>query len=122
VAATAFLGGGVAPFLVHEVFEGDDEEGAEAAFAGVGGVEPVMFEEAGEEFLGEVLGVVGGTAAAAGVGVEGVPVAAADGLEGGGGAGGLALGGGEDHRPAGGWKQPGGITGGGLTAHGGHRI
>lgn len=64
-AAAAFEGIGAIPFVGEEAFHGDEEERAEAAAVGVGAEEPVAREEAGEEFLSEVFGVVRGVAALA---------------------------------------------------------
>ncbi len=51
-----------------------------AIFA-VGGIEPAFFEQAAEEFLREVLGVMGRLAAAADIGVKRIPIGAADGFQ-----------------------------------------
>ena len=64
-AAAAFEGIGAIPFVGEEAFHGDEEEGSEAAAVWVGAEEPVAREEAGEEFLSEVFGVVRGVAAVA---------------------------------------------------------
>jgi hypothetical protein len=102
-AAPAFEGVLVVVVVGEEVVEGGEEEGAEFAFGGVDGFEGIGFEEAGEEFLGEIFGEVGGIAAAAEVGIQGRPVEAGELFERGvaeGGGGVVA--GGEDDAPAGG--------------------
>ena len=80
--AFAFLTAGAVPFVDEKMFEGGEEEGAESAAVAVQAGEVIFLEEAGEEFLGEVLGIGAGMALAADVGVEGIPVGVAEFLQG----------------------------------------
>ena len=89
------------PLVGEEVFQGGEEEGAEAAAGAVGVADVVLFEELAEEGLGEVLGVVVVVALAAGEGVEGKPVGLAEVGEGGVGSGADEIAGGEDEGPLG---------------------
>lgn len=99
LAAAAFFAVGFAPFVDEEVVEGFEEEGAEfAAVAGDRG-EDFFLEQAREEFLGEVLGVGGGVAAVADVGVEGIPVTLAKFGQGFAGGGGIFFADGNDLGP-----------------------
>jgi hypothetical protein len=99
----AFEGALVVVVVGEEVVERGEEEGTEFTFGGVDGFKRIGLEEAGEEFLGEIFGEVGGVAAAAEVGVKGRPIEAGeffegDVAEGGGGV----VAGGDDDAPAGG--------------------
>lgn len=106
-AAAAFLRALAVLFVGDEVFQRGQDEGAKAAFGGVGAVEVAAFQEAEEELLGEVLGLIGRGAAAAQVGVERIPVASAERDEGGVGIFTFGIAGGDDQRPSGGWELRG---------------
>ena len=85
--AVALIGG--------KAFEDHEEKRAEAAFGGLGGVEPVAGDESGEEFLDEVFGIVFPVAVMPQPCEERVPVELAEGGEGrfrGGGRGALSRG------------------------------
>jgi hypothetical protein len=45
--------------FAHEFFQRDNEERPQPSLFPVGGIEPAFFEQAAEEFLREVLGVMG---------------------------------------------------------------
>jgi hypothetical protein len=75
----------------HEVLHGAEEIGAKAPPIWGGTDEPTGFDNAGQEGLGEVLGLVGRSASAAGKGVEGAPIGRAEMFEGGAGLGLVAV-------------------------------
>lgn len=102
--AAALLGLGLVPFVSEEPLEGGQQERTEAAFCCVGAGDPVVFQQAREKFLGEVLGVVGLDAAAADIGMEGGPVGSAQGGESVAGAGVVASRR-EDQRPVSGGED-----------------
>src|SRR5262249_24238592 len=62
----------------QEVLAAGEQEGAELPPRRVGVVQKVLLQEPGEELLGQLLGPVGGTDLPAEVGVERIPVAAAE--------------------------------------------
>ncbi len=97
--AAAFLAAGFVPFIGEKVLERGEEEGAETAFFGAEAVEVITFEETGEETLSEILGILAGVAAAADVGVERIPIDAAEFGEGFFGLGRGTVAGGDDGRP-----------------------
>jgi hypothetical protein len=62
---SSFLGGAVSQFVADEALEGAVEETAEAATSAEGAIGEIAAEDdSGEEFLAEVIGFVGGEAAA----------------------------------------------------------
>ena len=67
----------------HEPFEGHEEEGSEAAFFLVGGGKVILFDDLLEKALDEVFGIVRAVAEAADIGIKGIPIGAAKGLQGG---------------------------------------
>src|SRR5258708_20840542 len=71
--------------------QGGEEEGAELAPAAVGQFDIFVFEEAREEVLGDVLGVMRRVALPSGKSINGIPVGLAEPLQGLGGSGGTAL-------------------------------
>ena len=74
LAAAALLRLLFAPFAFGEIIEGTEEERAEPAALRVGDLKILVFEEAGEELLGQVLRVLRSPAEPPRVGVERVPV------------------------------------------------
>ena len=64
----------LAPLAGEEVLHRREQERAEPAPARVGRAQVAFLEKLGEERLGQVASLVGTVAAAAGIGVEGVPV------------------------------------------------
>lgn len=77
LAAAAFLRARPVTLIGEEMFQGGQKEGAEASFALVHRVEVILFEQAEEKFLRQILGVVGALALAADVSVERTPIEAA---------------------------------------------
>ena len=65
LAAAAFLGGAIAQFVADEPLKGAVEETAETSASAEGAIGEIAAEDdSGEEFLAEVIGFVGGEAAA----------------------------------------------------------
>src|SRR5689334_25129916 len=83
-----------------------EEEGAEAALAAIGAIEIAALENAGEELLGEVLSGFDGVAAAANVGIEGIPILGAEDGESVVVLAAVRVAGGHDEGPGGSWKPP----------------
>lgn len=102
----AALGVGFAPVVLEVAGGGVFDERAEAGDARVGAVEAAGAEEGGEEVLGDVWGVGWGAAEGFEVAVDGIPVGAAEGVEGGGAEGEVAAAlDAADERPCGGWEE-----------------
>ena len=70
------------PFVGEKIFEGGKEKSAEAASFGVEAAQVIALEEAGEETLGEVFGILAGITAAANISIERIPIVAAEFSEG----------------------------------------
>src|SRR5207237_2317267 len=75
--AAAFLGVLPVALVGKEVLAGGQQERAEFPLGRVDGVEEILLQEAGEVFLGQVLGLFGAVALPANEGVERIPVGAA---------------------------------------------
>lgn len=102
----AALGVGFAPMVLEVAGGGVFDERAEAGDARVGAVEAAGAEEGGEEVLGDVRGVGWGAAEGFEVAVDGIPVGAAEGVEGGGAEGEVAAAlDAADERPCGGGEE-----------------
>ena len=102
----AALGVGFAPVVLEVAGGGVFDERAEARDARVGAVEAAGAEEGGEEVLGDVRGVGWGAAEGDEVAVDGIPVGAAEGVQGGGAEGEIAAAlDAADESPCGGWKE-----------------
>jgi hypothetical protein len=111
--------GGIAVFG-QKILQQGEEEGSEAPVMKSDAGEVISFEEAGEECLGEGLGLSGFMALVSDVGVERRPINAAELLERTGGIGGQLVAGAEDDAPVCGVK---GIRRGrvGIRLRGAHR-
>ena len=107
-AAAAFLALGLVPFVGQEMFERDQEKGAELSALGGQTFEIILLEKPGEERLRKIFGIFPAVAAATNVGVKRIPVSLAKIAEGeirlrrrfpaGGQARGSSKGGGVSHR------------------------
>ncbi len=102
----AALGVGFAPVVLEVAGGGVFDEGAETGDAWVGAVEAAGAEEGGEEVLSDVRGVGWRAAEGDEVAVDGIPVGAAEGVEGGGAEGEIAAAlNAADESPCGGWEE-----------------
>ena len=70
------------PFVGQKAFQGDQQEGAEFALLARGGLQVILLQQPRKKALSEFLGVGRAAAGAAGVGVEGIPIGAAERFEG----------------------------------------
>src|SRR5262245_8624463 len=109
-AATAFLTVSTIPFVGEKVLQGREEKGAEPAFLAAELLKVVLFEKTGKEGLGEVLGIFLGRSLPADVHIQGIPIGAAELLQGDVGLGSSAATGGEHNGPARGGED--------IAAHG----
>ena len=69
---------GAGPILGQKPFQRHDEEGAKPAFFPGGGLQVVLLQEPGEELLGKVLGIGRAVPLPTHVGIEGIPISAAE--------------------------------------------
>ena len=106
--AAAFGGLGFIVFIGQEAFEGQQQEGAEAAFGAVGRRQIIFFQADGEKPLDQIFGVMGASAGAAGEGIERIPVALAKPFQRFPAPGGIGPTGGQHDAPMGGGKPLGG--------------
>jgi hypothetical protein len=73
--STAFVRALAVFFVGHKVFQACQKEAPEPALSRVSAIEISPFEHAEEEFLREILRLIGRIAAPAQIGIQGVPVA-----------------------------------------------
>src|SRR5687768_8803268 len=69
------------PLLAVELFQRVDQERSLPAFHPISGIEPPFLDQVAEEFLREVLRIVGRLTTTADVGIERIPIGAADGFQ-----------------------------------------
>src|SRR5579859_964086 len=82
-SATAFERATAVFFVGYKEFQRGQKKRPEAALFRVGAIEIPPFQHADEEFLREILSLVGGISAPAQVGIERIPVVLAQGNQGG---------------------------------------
>src|SRR6185369_9370176 len=116
VLAAPLFGLSLPPFIRQEMLQGSEQEGTELSLFGVDGAEVILFQHPGEEFLGQILRFVDLVTAVANESVEGIPVGAAEILQGSLGLRGVTLAGSQYHGPLGG-GEGNLLTIGGSRAH-----
>jgi hypothetical protein len=87
-------------FVGHKELQGSQQKGAEPAFFRVSAIETSSFQHAHEEFLREILRLVGRISATAQIGIQGIPVVFAQRNQGGPGFLPMGIAGGDHEGPS----------------------
>ena len=77
MASAAFLSMGLGPFAHQKMFQRSQQERAKLPFVPVGDTEIIPRQQAREEFLSQILGIVSAVTFSANVTIERIPVSAA---------------------------------------------